>query len=130
MDNPFFRRSILNSPYEYPLRHWEFDESSQPTNRILDSRRRVSFISPIPKPRKPRGGAWGQARLVFDEPTRGISRGRQQYDLTVIIYISGFKRESPNGSNALVNGRRKLFGNCEDDGTPFGRLHTNPLSDG
>lgn len=45
MDNPFFNRPILNSPYEYPTRHWELDDNGQPTNRVLDARRRVSFIS-------------------------------------------------------------------------------------
>jgi hypothetical protein len=26
MDNQFFERPILNSPYEYPTQHWELDE--------------------------------------------------------------------------------------------------------
>ena len=30
----FFLKPILNSPYEYPGRHWELDEHGQPTNRI------------------------------------------------------------------------------------------------
>ena len=76
---------ILNSPYDYPSRHWELDDSGQPTNRILDARRRVSFISPIPKPRKRRGAAAEQASLVFDEASRKLADGGQQYDLTVII---------------------------------------------
>ena len=39
MSDNFFDRPILNSPYEYPSRHWELDESGQPTSRILDRRR-------------------------------------------------------------------------------------------
>ena len=50
MSNRFFDRPILNSPYEYPSRHWELDECGQPTSHILDRHRRVSFIAPIPKP--------------------------------------------------------------------------------
>ena len=50
----FHRNPILNSPYEVPARHWVLDESRQPTDKIDESRRRVSFISPIPKPRKAR----------------------------------------------------------------------------
>ena len=50
MDSPFFERPILNSPYEYPSRHWELDEHRQPTNRIEESRRRESFLTPIPRP--------------------------------------------------------------------------------
>ena len=41
MSNAFFERPILNSPYEYPARHWELGEDKQPTQRIIDSRRRA-----------------------------------------------------------------------------------------
>ena len=62
----FFDRPILNSPYEYPVRHWELDQSGQPTNRILDRRRQVSFITPIPKPKKGKAAQghrhWGSTR--------------------------------------------------------------------
>ena len=85
MDDQFFSRPILNSPYQYPARHWELDESGQPTNRILESRRRVSFVSPIPKPKKRRGAAAEQASLVFDEASRQLTESGQQYDLTAII---------------------------------------------
>ena len=39
MSERFFERPILNSPYEYPSRHWELDASGQPTDRILERRR-------------------------------------------------------------------------------------------
>ncbi|MFN0071916.1 MAG: hypothetical protein ACKVVP_10570 [Chloroflexota bacterium] len=32
--NPFFDHPILNSPYDYPNRHWELDETGQSTYRI------------------------------------------------------------------------------------------------
>jgi hypothetical protein len=38
MSNPFFDHPILNSPYEYPARHWELDETGQPTQRIIARR--------------------------------------------------------------------------------------------
>lgn len=44
MENHFFEQPILNSPYEYPARHWELDASGQPTQKIIDSRRRTEFI--------------------------------------------------------------------------------------
>jgi hypothetical protein len=43
MDNLFFERPILNSPYKYPARYWELDEHGQPTQRIIESRRRAEF---------------------------------------------------------------------------------------
>lgn len=55
MSNPFFEHPILNSPYEYPTRHWELDSSGQPTQEVLEHRRRADFITPIPKPKKRKG---------------------------------------------------------------------------
>jgi type III restriction enzyme len=81
--NPFFDHPILYSPYEYPSRHWELDESGQPTQRIIDKRRRAEFITPIPKPKKRRGSA-DQQQIVFDEG-KGLSTKAQQYDPTPII---------------------------------------------
>ena len=73
MSDRFFDRPILNSPYEIPAQHWELDESGQPTNRILDRRREVSFITPIPKPKKGKGS---QQALIFDEAAqRSRDRG-------------------------------------------------------
>mgnify|MGYP002780357678 CR=1 FL=1 len=83
MDNRFFEHSILNSPYAYPSRHWELDEQGQPTQRILERRRRAEFITPIPKPKKRRGGAAQQA-LVFDEGL-GLSTAEQAYESTSAI---------------------------------------------
>ncbi len=71
MENIFFEKPILNSPYEYPLRHWELDDQGQPTQKIIEKRRRAEFITPIPKPKK-RKAAAVQADLVFDEGERLI----------------------------------------------------------
>jgi type III restriction enzyme len=83
MSRQFFERPILNSPYEYPDRHWELDADGQPTQQIIEARRRVSFITPIPKPRK-RKKAETQLALVADEG-KGLSTQQQQYDPTPII---------------------------------------------
>ncbi len=83
MNNHFFERPILNSPYDYPGRHWELDGEGQPTQRIIDNRRRAEFITPIPKPKKQKQKKNQQA-LVFDEG-KGLSTDKQQYDPTSII---------------------------------------------
>ncbi|MBI5847225.1 MAG: DEAD/DEAH box helicase family protein [Nitrospirae bacterium] len=83
MDNRFFEHPILNSPYEYPVRHWELDASGQPTQEIIENRRLAEFITPIPKPRK-RKSASEQQQMVFDEG-KGLSTQKQQYDTTSII---------------------------------------------
>ncbi len=81
--NPFFEHPILYSPYEYPTKHWELDKDGQPTQRVIDNRRRAEFITPIPKPKKRRGSA-AQQQIVFDEG-KGLSTKQQQYDPTSII---------------------------------------------
>ena len=83
MSNLFFEKPILNSPYEIPTRHWELDPSGQPTQQIASTRRRAEFITPIPKPRKQKGGA-KQDSLLFDEG-HGLSTQEQRYDHTAII---------------------------------------------
>ena len=78
MEADFFDQPILNSPYDYPGRHWELDETGQPTQRISESRRLADFITPIPKPKK-RGKDKDQRELVLDEG-KGLSTEEQQYD--------------------------------------------------
>mgnify|MGYP001239568432 CR=1 FL=1 len=50
MSEEFYKKPILNSPYEYPSRHWQLDDGV-PTTNIIDSRRRAEFISPVPSPK-------------------------------------------------------------------------------
>ncbi|MDA3935017.1 MAG: DEAD/DEAH box helicase family protein [Gammaproteobacteria bacterium] len=106
MNNSFFEKPILNGPYDYPLRHWELDDTGQPTQKILETRRRAEFITPIPKPRKRKGSA-EQASLLFDEG-KGLSTDAQQYDHTVII----------NGVRQEVDRWRKLLNPSQWQVTP------------
>jgi type III restriction enzyme len=82
MTDRFFDHPILNSPYTSPERHWELDETGQPTQAILEQRRRAEFITPIPKPRKRNAT---QSSLVFSDEGSSVSTGGQQYDHTAII---------------------------------------------
>jgi type III restriction enzyme len=75
----FFERPILNSPYALPSRHWELDANGQPTQRVVETRRRAEFITPIPRPRKQKGAA-KQDDLLFDE----LSTREQQYHSAII----------------------------------------------
>lgn len=83
MSNQFFEHPILNSPYTYPNRHWELDEHGQPTQKIVETRRKVSLITPIPKPKKRKGSKEEQLGLGLD--SLGLSTTTQQYDPTSII---------------------------------------------
>lgn len=83
MAQDFFSQPILNSPYEYPGRHWDLDEEGQPTNQVLEKRRPAEFITPIPKPKK-RTGKGKQQELIHDEG-KGISTEEQKYDPQPVI---------------------------------------------
>ena len=82
--NPFFDHPILNSPYLEPTRHWELDAQGQPNQKTLEYRRKASFFTPIPKPKKRKRSPDEQAAFVFDEG-KGLSTEQQQYDATSII---------------------------------------------
>ncbi len=81
MSTAFFEQPILNSPYEYPKRHWKLVDG-QPTGEIVNGRRPAEFITPIPKPKKRQ--PLQQEALVFDEGL-GLSTAEQQYDPTSLI---------------------------------------------
>ncbi|MEJ7819749.1 MAG: DEAD/DEAH box helicase family protein, partial [Rubrobacteraceae bacterium] len=103
-DNLFFERPVLNSPYKYPVRHWELDDG-QPTQKIIESRRAAEFITPIPKPRRRKGKHVEQQQLVYDEG-KGLSTEEQQYDPTSVInnlrrHVDEWRRQ-PNPSDWRV----------------------------
>jgi type III restriction enzyme len=79
----FFERPILNSPYAYPARHWELDPDGQPTNRIIETRRRSELITPVPKPQRRRRSP-GQRELELGAGD-GLSTAEQEYNPTPII---------------------------------------------
>ena len=81
MSNQFFEKPILNSPYGYPGHHWELDGTGQPTQQIVETRRRAEFITPIPKAKKQKGVAKQDALLFDDE----LSTQKQAYDHTAVI---------------------------------------------
>ncbi|MCF8219446.1 MAG: hypothetical protein K9J21_10770 [Bacteroidales bacterium] len=95
MSNQFFEQPILNSPYDYPSRHWELDENGQPTQRINENRRRAEFITPIPKPRR-RKESKQQTRIAFDE-----GKGEDNL-LHLIVEIKGYRREDTKDKKAAI----------------------------
>ena len=77
----FFEKPILNSPYASPAKHWELKDG-QPTQHIINSRRKAEFITPIPQNRKRRAQeTTTQSQMLLDEGA-GISTTSQNYDLT------------------------------------------------
>lgn len=85
MSDTFFSKPILNSPYQYPGRHWSLDKSGQPTGDVESRRRTAKFITPIPKPKKRRGVQTDD--MVFEKPDEALSTATQAYDPTPIINL-------------------------------------------
>jgi type III restriction enzyme len=86
MDRRFFEHPILNSPYEYPREHWELDETGQPTQQVVGKRRPVSFITPIPRAQRNKGG---QADLVLGDAA-GASNEQQLYHAALINRVRDY----------------------------------------
>ena len=84
MSLTFFEHPILNSPYAYPGRHWELDADGQPTNVLIESRRRSDLITPVPKAKK-RKAPKVQVELDLGADDEGLSTAEQKYDPTPII---------------------------------------------
>ena len=104
MDAGFFDRPILNSPYAIPQHHWELDADGQPTQVIVESRRKSDLITPVPKPKKQKGSK-GQASMVLGGKD-SLSTEEQEYNPTPIINeVRGFVdawRNLPNPEQWLV----------------------------
>ena len=83
MNNRFFDKPVLNSPYREPVQHWELDSSGQPTQEVLQRRRAAEFITPIPSPKR-RMGVADQGTLQYGDGA-GVSTQKQQYAHTAII---------------------------------------------
>jgi type III restriction enzyme len=89
MSTEFFDHPILNSPYKYPIRHWELDHG-QPTQKIIEKRRPAEYITPLPKPKKRKGQA-EQSSLLLDNE-QGLSSQEQEYQKTATI-INAVRQE-------------------------------------
>ena len=80
--NPFFEQPVLNGPYDQPARHWELDDSGQPTQQIIEpAPRRVHHADPQAEEAQ----GTGRAGDAWSSEGNGLSTAAQQYDPTSII---------------------------------------------
>ncbi len=103
MAETFFERPILNSPYEPPRQHWELDADGQPTDRIVETRRRSDLITPVPKPKRRRQN---KKQGALDLGAADLSSEDQEYNPTPIInevrgYVEAW-RNLPKSDQWLV----------------------------
>lgn len=83
MTDLFFKQPILNSPYEYPSRHWELDKDGQPTQKIVDRRRGPPPLF-LELPNFP-----AETRYVAERLQTLHEKGRNWSDMA-IVYRSNF----------------------------------------
>jgi len=76
----FFKNPILNSPYQYPAKHWLLEEGL-PTGRVEDARRECSYLTPIPKSKQRRKEK--EQSDLFEQPM--VSVDGTEYDPTSIV---------------------------------------------
>ena len=73
MSLTFAEQPILNSPYEYPSRHWLLDNGA-PSDQIAPTRRQAEYVTPVPPARRQAG----QGALTLG--VSGLSTEEQQFD--------------------------------------------------
>ena len=89
----FFSNPILNSPYEYPRRHWETDASNQPTGEIKEMRRPSSLCSPIPVTR---GGVKSRGDDLFDEQLDGVTYQQNELINSIRAKVDAWREKPEN----------------------------------
>jgi len=107
MDNQFFEQPILNSPYEYPARHWELDDQGQPTPGLtIRDRLRVLL------PNDPDSYYAGR-ELVPNDMISDLERA------IVITNYHAFKQrermELSKGGRSLLQGRGEALNTLETE---------------
>ena len=84
---------ILNSPYEYPSRHWDMDADNQPTEKINEFRRPSSLKSPIAAVRR-RKSAATQGDL-FAESEDGVEYETNELINSIRAKVDEWRRMPP-----------------------------------
>ena len=102
----FYKRPILNNPYEYPASHWELDEQGQPTHRIVKGRRPANFVTPFPTAVQQGGASAVQEELGVGEGSLEDQSILDMEDLKAVIgEVRGQVdrwRDTPNPNNWRV----------------------------
>ena len=92
-ESRFSEDPILNSPYEYPGRHWEMDANNQPTAKINEFRRPSSLKSPIAAVRR-RKSATTQGDL-FAEAEDGVEYETNELINSIRAKVDEWRRMPP-----------------------------------
>ena len=69
----FFDNPILNSPYEYPCRHWEMDADNKPTGKVIERRRKSSNRTPIAAPKTKGASEHGIQGDLFNDVVSDVA---------------------------------------------------------
>ena len=109
MDNRFFERPILNSPYEYPARTGSLMPKASRPSRSSKPAVAPSSSPPFPSPRKRKGPPAQQADLVFDE-----GKGLSTQDAAIRPHADHQRTPQPCGSVAKPPESERLAGDARN----------------
>lgn len=104
-DKNFSVNPILNSPYEYPGRHWDMDENNQPTVKINEFRRPSSLKSPIAVARRRNGVSQGD---LFTESEGGVDYGTNEFINSIRVEVDAWRKLPPERWNVTAETARLL----------------------
>lgn len=97
MTQQFFEDPILNSPYERPARHWELSKTGQPTNIIIDQRRRSDLVAERP------GQLLQEPRDRPGRHARRLGQGKNRHNQLSCIQAPGLDAYNREGSTRHIN---------------------------
>lgn len=111
MPETFIDNPVLNSPFKEPDRHFELDETGNPTGVIKDGRRPSIYLVPVPPPKKRTRGAV-QAELAL-----GVGGEERVTENPLINLIRGHVekwRQSPPSKWNVTHETQRLLEHWRD----------------
>lgn len=104
----FFEDPILNSPYDYPKRHWEMDAENKPTGKIIEQRRESSNRTPIATPRNNVEDTNVSQGDLFNDVVRDVAYRENQLINSIRNEVTAWRNAPESSWNVTAETARLL----------------------
>ena len=104
----FFENPILNSPYEYPCRHWEMDADNKPTGKVIERRRESSNRTPIATPRNKGEGVQTSQGDLFNEVLNDVAYRENELVNSIRTEVTAWRKLPESNWNVTAETARLL----------------------
>ena len=108
MSQSFFENPILNSPYEYPCRHWEMDADNKPTGKVVERRRESSNRTPIATPRNRGEGPQSIQGDLFNEVLNDVAYRENELINSIRAEVTAWRNSPESSWNVTAETARLL----------------------